>query len=62
MTTLKIYNHGQIKTVAINGLNENQYRSTYLKACDMFNDVSQDNVTMSWVDGKYYGYLICKGE
>ena len=62
MTTLKVYNHGKIKTVSINGLNEEQYRNTYLKACNQFNDVNQDNVTTSFVNGLYYGYLMCKGE
>ena len=62
MTKMKIYNHGTIKTVAIEALNEKQYRNSYDRGCDMFNDGSQDNVTMSWVDGLYYGYLICKGE
>ncbi len=62
MTTLKIYNHGSIKAVSINGLNEKQYRETYLKACEKFNQVNQNNVTLSWVNGLYYGYLTCKGE
>ena len=62
MTTLKIYNHGQIKTVAINGLNEKEYQETYLKACKNFNQINQNNVTLSWVNGLYYGYLICTGE
>ena len=62
MTTLKIYNHGTCKTVAINGLNERQYRNTYLTACEKFNQVNQDNVTISFVNGLYYGYLICKGK
>ena len=48
--------------ITINGLTEKQYQRTYLKACNKYDSVSQDNVTMSWVDGLYYGYLICKGE
>ena len=59
---LKIYDHGNCKTIAIEGLTEKQYRNTYLRACNKFNQVNQNNVTLSWVNGLYYGYLICTGE
>ena len=48
--------------ITINGMDEKQYRETYLRACDNFGQVNQDNVTLSWVDGLYYGYLIARGE
>ena len=48
--------------ITINGMNEKQYQRTYLKACGKYDRVNQDNVTMSWVNGLYYGYLICTGK
>ena len=61
MKKMLVYDYGQFKKIPINALNEKQYRNTYLKACEKFNQVNQDNVTLSWVNGLYYGYLICTG-
>ena len=46
--------------VQISGLTEKQYQRKYLNLCKKYDLVNQYNVTMSWVDGLYYGYLVCE--
>lgn len=49
-----------MKQIQINGLNEKQYTNKYLKLCNQYNTVDQTQVTMSWSNGLYYGYLLVK--
>lgn len=46
--------------ITIKGLNEKQYRNKYLRLCNKYDTVDQSNVSMSWVDGLYYGFLLVK--
>lgn len=46
--------------IKINGLNERQYRNKYLKLCGKYDKIDQSHITMSWVNGLYYGYLQVK--
>ena len=43
--------------INVNGLNEKQYRNKYLRLCNKYNKVDQTYVSISWVNGLYYGYL-----
>ena len=56
MDTLKIYDHGHCKTIAINGLTEERYQEAYTYACNNFTHVIQ-RCDQSLVSGKIYGYI-----
>ena len=53
---LKIYDYGHCKTIAINGLNEKQYREAYTYACNNFTHVIQ-RCDQSLTSGLLYGYI-----
>lgn len=56
MDTLKIYDHGHCKTIAINGLTKKQYREAYTYACNNYTNVIQ-RCDQSLASGKLYGYI-----